>query len=307
MTKAKKFSVVLLLFSILVSLSVGEGEAKTLQPWLNYSRATADLRWVVISEESRNEIEGTFSARLPDGFSFSFQLDNLLLKRIVGYRNFTATQFQGRTAYGYQGFPIFEIVQNLFHPIAYLDYADLVWSSEERVAQRDVDRYTLKHDPQTIYWIDQQTRLPLLIRSDKQTLLSVANYRFDSSFEEHYRYLELDVDFETGTGKVTLVYTSGAWVPEKITLSQDNTQVILTFSNWEVGFDQIGDLSTLKNLEYYLSVAVLHTRLVNGVKSLQRIMKWLKSTLTIFQFFFLAYGYGMTNNYLGSVKAINRR
>ena len=146
---------------------------------------------------------------------FQLSAGQIYFKENCGISKLTATQFQGRTAYGYQSFPVFDIVQSLFHPIAYLDFTNLVWSSEERVAQRDVDRYTLKDDPQTIYWIDQQTRLPLLIRSDKQTLLSVANYRFDSGFEEHYRYLELDVDFETGAGKVTLVYTLGAWVPEK--------------------------------------------------------------------------------------------
>lgn len=303
MTKTKKFSIILLLLSITVSLYAGEGRAKTPQPWLNYSRATAYLRWVITTEESRNEIEGTFSVRLPDGFSFSYQMDNQLLKRVVGYRNFTAAQFQGRTVYGYQSFPLFDIVQNFFHPIAYLDFTNLVWASDERMAQRDVNRYTLKDDPQTIYWIDQQTGLPLLIRSANETVLSVANYRFDSGFEEHYRYLELDVDFPTGTGKVTLVYTAGSWVPEKIEMSDDSTQVLLVFSNWDIGFDQIGDLTTLKTLEYNLNVGNAAYEVGQWGDVLEAYNKVVQiDPYYIPGYFFLAYAYGMTDNYLGSVE-----
>ena len=82
--------------------------------------------------------------------------------------------------------------------------------------------------------------------------------------------------------------------------------MILSFSNWEIGFDQIGDLSTLKNLEYNLGVGNAAYDAGHWVRSLERTKSG-QNDLTIFQDIFLGVRLRMTNNYLGSVENYQQR
>ncbi len=278
--------------------------AQQIEPWLHFDRAVADVIWVTTQGEHRDEISGTFSWRAPDEFSFAYQTSNLSMRRVRAYRNFTVTQYQGHTSYGYAGFPLFSIWQQFFWPLTQIHAEPLVYVGPERVAHRDVGRYYLETDPQKVYWIDQQTNIPLLIMEGQHALLSVSNYRFDSGAANRPRFLELDYDYGGVTGKLTLWWSDfGAWVPNEIMLHQGQNTTTLTFSNWEIDTDQVGDLTVLKTLEWQISLG----EAAHSVGQWEDVVASFKEVLSIDPYylpayFYLGHTYYSQGNYLGTVE-----
>ena len=278
--------------------------AQSIEPWLHFDRAIADVTWVTEHGEHRDELQGTFSWRAPDEFSLAYQMGNLSMRRVRAYRNFTMTQYQGQTSYGYSGFPLFSIWQQFFWPLTQIHAEPLVYVGQERVAHREVRRYYLETDPQKVYWIDQQTNIPLLIMEGQQAVLSVSNYRFDSGAANRPRFLELDYDYGGITGKLTLWWGDfGAWVPNEIVLKQGQNTTTVSFSNWEVNTDQVGDLSVLKTLEWEIRLG----EAAHNVGQWKDVLTSFKKVLSIDPYylpayFYLGHTYYTQGNYLGAVE-----
>lgn len=278
--------------------------AKQPDAWFSFDRAIADFTWVMERDEHRDEVQGTFSLRAPDEFSFSYQTSGLSMRRIRGYRNFTITQFQGQTSFGYNGFPLFRIWQEFFWPLTQVHLEPLVYVASERVAHRDVDRYYLASDPQQVYWIDQQTNVPLLIMEGQDARLSVTNYRFDSGAANQPRFLELELDNPRYTGKLTLWWGDfQEWVPVEMVIEEGTTRNVITFSNWEIGSDQVGDLGVLKTLEWEISLG----QTAHNVGQWEDVLSSFRKVLAIDPYylpayFFLGHTYYTLGNYLGTVE-----
>jgi tetratricopeptide (TPR) repeat protein len=304
-------SIYVALFAACLALSLWHGQAvQAKQPgaWVTYDRAIADLTWVAEQGEFRSELSGTFSLRAPEEFSFAYQESNLSLRRIRGYRNFTATQFQAQTAYGYGGYPLFELWKAYFWPLTQIHQEPLVFVAAERLAHRDVDRYYLESDPRKVVWIDQQTNIPLLIMEGEQASLSVTNYRFDSGDTQQYRYVELELGGEGVSGKLTLWWGDfAAWVPVEMVITEGNLTNTLTFRNWELHTDQVGDLSILKTLEWEISLGETAYNLGQWEDVIASFSKVVDiDPYYLPGYFFLAHAFYFMDNYFGAVENLQQ-
>lgn len=301
--------VVLAVLYFAVGLWGGQAiHAKQPEAWVTYDRAIADLSWVTEHAGKRHEISGTFSVRAPDEFSFAYQEANLSLRRVRGYRQFTVTQYQGHTAYGYRGYPLFEFWKEYFWPLTQLYLQPLVFVASERVAHRDVDRYFVESEPHKVVWFDQQTHIPLLVMEGDTTTLSVVNYRFDSGDTQQFRYVELEFDRAGVSGKITIWWGDfAAWVPVEIIITEGDMTTTLTFKNWEINTDQVGDLSTLKTLEWEISLGETAYSLEKWPDVINSFRKVLDiDPYYVLGYFYLAHAYYFMENYFGAVENLQQ-
>ncbi len=178
----------------------------------------------------------------------------------------------------------------------------------ERLAHRDVDRYYLESDPRKVVWIDQQTNIPLLIMEGEQASLSVTNYRFDSGDTQHYRYVELELGGEGVSGKLTLWWGDfAAWVPVEMVITEGNLTNTLTFRNWELHTDQVGDLSILKTLEWEISLGETAYNLGQWEDVIASFSKVVDiDPYYLPGYFFLAHAFYFMDNYFGAVENLQQ-
>lgn len=307
---ARRHTLVMML-ALLLAVGLGAvlpAQAKQPGPWVTYDRAIADLTWAWEHDGVRRELSGTFSLRAPDEFAFSYQEANLSLRRIRSYRSFTMSQYQGQTSYGYGGYLLFELWKEYFWPLTQIYREPLTFVAAERVAHRDTDRYYFTDNPQKVVWIDQQTNVPLLIMEGEHALLSVKNYRFGSGDTQHPRYIELEFEREEAAGIITLWWgDSAAWVPVEINITQADFTTTLTFKQWELHTDQVGDLSILKTLEWEISLGETAYNLgkwEDVIASFRKVLAvdpyYLKG------YFYLGHAYYSLGNYFGAVENLQQ-
>ena len=198
--------------------------------------------------------------------------------------------------------------KRFFWSLTQIHQEPLVFVAAERLAHRDVDRYYVETDQHKVVWIDQQTNIPLMIMEGERATLSVTNYRFDSGDAEQYRYLELEFNAEDGSGKLTLWWGDfAAWVPVELVVRHENTTSTLTFKNWEVHTDQVGDLSVLKTLEWEISLG----ETAYDLKQWEDMLKAFKTVLSIDPYYlpaymYVSYGYYNQGNYLGAIETLQQ-
>ncbi len=113
----------------------------------------------------------------------------------------------------------------------------LEFSGTTTLARRSAERYFVPDNPQIMLWLDEQTRLPLLIREGERTLVCVLGYTSDSDEVSHYNSLELELRIGEQPAEITLFYIDGLWVPSVLAVQDAAGKLRIEFSQWDFAHD----------------------------------------------------------------------
>jgi len=297
----KKLKVLLAL--VLVSVLFG-GLTEAAEPgrWLDYTKARADITGFLGGEEQA-VLEGSFSLNYPHSFSLTYVVDGSW-RKIIGYRDLLQLFGLGTSEYVTDNFWLFDLYRDYVYGLAALSELALEYEGRETLAQREVDRFVDADNPDNVYWIDRQTKIPLFARQGDKPVVSVANYTFEYGFTEHYTSIELNINFTAEAGKLTLNYKDGHWVAAKIEAALPAGPKVVEFRSWQVGTDEIGDVSALKNLGVYIKEAQAALAENRWSTVLDVMKKAVAIDPQYWQgYFYLGYAYGRMGNYLGAVES----
>lgn len=139
--------------------------------------------------------------------------------------------------YGYDQHWLFDYFRDYVFKLASYLLFPLEFSGTTTLARRTVDRYFDRDDPETVFWLDQQTGLPLLIREGERTLLCVIGYTLEPNNAPHYNLLELELRMGEQPAEITLIDIDGLWVPSILEVQDVAGEVRLEFSEWDFTFD----------------------------------------------------------------------
>ncbi|NLJ80149.1 MAG: tetratricopeptide repeat protein [Firmicutes bacterium] len=299
----KKLGVLIACFLVVSLLSAPVYSEAKPQSWFDYTQAKAAVISYFKAAEEQPLLEASFSLHYPHSFSVSYQTDEGW-RRVVSYDNLVQMLGSGKSSYVSGDYWLFRLYRDYIYRLAEFFTLPWEWAERENLAQRVVDRYVNRENEGHIYWMDSQTKLPLLVRCGDKTLVSVANYTFDPDFRDHYSFLELNLNF-TGLepAKVTFLYTGEHWVVERIEIEEAEGRRIIEFSGWEVGQDEIGDLSSLQRLSELITISEAEVELEDWQGVINRNREAVGIDSQYWQgYFFMGYAYSQLDNYLGAVE-----
>ncbi len=279
--------------------------APVIPQFFAFEHAKADMTWQYTSDDESEWIEGIFQVYLPEkGYVFiSTNLDQAD-QRVVGYKGITAVHSGGGGVhYEYSLSQLFRIYDELFLPLIYLLDVSGEWLGQTTLLERPVWLYQTDTNPPLVYWFDAEFGLPLRIEvADGDDYLSVSNYTLCQD-DETLEALVYRITYGYWQGFITLARDQvGSWNPIEIQVIDDFAQIHITYDNWQV-LDTRADFTTLDNLATSLEAGIHAYRTKEYVEVISAFRNVLRIDPYYLQgYIYLAFTYGMLDNYLGAVE-----
>ncbi|NLL42741.1 MAG: tetratricopeptide repeat protein [Firmicutes bacterium] len=243
---------VLLLVTLVCGLSafVQAGDAPV--DWFDHGFGSS----IVVAESLEGDdkillMHGYLTFAYPEGFQLQYAAWDVPVT-ITSQADFLEVQRGSDFQYGYERYWLFEDFKNHIFALAEYSRLPLEFSGREAVAERAAKRFTALDDPQFLLWFDEESGLPLLIRRNKQTLLTVTSYLLE---EGQLVEVELDIFFGPRPARITLRPESVGWVPSRLEIHDPPGEVHISFSDWsfreeweENPLPRLAELSSLNEL-----------------------------------------------------------
>lgn len=240
----------IVLLGLLSGLSFAQAEPLK---WFDHSYGGAEVvAHSLIGEEEQLLFDGFLRFYYPDKFQIAYGSPSGVVT-ITSHDDFLEIQAGGEYQYGYDKHWLVNYFQTyIFRLLEFLE-RPLEFSGTTQIADRDVFRYVDQENPDLMYWLDQNTGVPLLIREGKETVLTVESYSITASSGE--LHLELALFTQPHPARLTLVYGEGGWVLTRLEVSDPAEQIVVEFSQWNFEFDWVpsssarilGDLKELND------------------------------------------------------------
>lgn len=300
-----KHKLALFVWTISLILSFGVAvAAEAPLDWLVHGYGSSAVFAQLITEgEETLLMDGVLKFAYPQGFQVQyFTINSPIL--ITSQDGFVEVQTGIDAGYGYDRFWLFDDVQTYVFRLAELMNLPGEFSGTDLVASRHARRYEGKADAKVIFWSDEQTGLPLLIRQGKQTLVSVNNYTLDPENADQIASLELELLFADEPATITLELSDGRWVPARLVIQESLGRVNIDFSHW----------STSSEWEENPLPRLAKLRILNDRFLVEFEQRKLKAALTTSQemlsiapqfwqaYLFQAFTYEGLDNFLGVVE-----
>lgn len=284
---------------LLVTLILGGSSQATPFGWLEAPSAQAELDWSVHSPDYQEQLAGKLVVAHPDYFSFTADSQALQLK-VTQYQGIVAISQGRRTHYEYYPFDLFSLYQEMFLPLVNLEVEEYL--GDENLDGVDTHRYR-NEEPLSVYWLDTKTKLPL------RGVLASGEVLFE--LVEHIRGVSGDLIWvrlavNDQQGHVELVSEDGKWFPVSLSLTQEDLDVSMELSKWELRTDNPHD-STLEALVDLLQKgeeAYTNERWLEAIEYYHRVVQIDPHYYP--GYFYIAYGSGVEGDYLRSVDAYSQ-
>lgn len=213
-------------------------------PWFDHLYGSAE---VVAYSHKGEEEQLLFDGFLRFNYPYQFQVaygtpSGLVI--ITSFNDFLELQTKGEFQYGYDQHWLVKYFESYIFRLLEFSQRPLEFSGSTQIADRDVFRYTDQEDPELVYWLDQQTKVPLLIRQGKETLLTVEAYSLQASSGEVE--LELTLFFPPQPAKMTLSLGPEGWMPIRLEISEPAEHIMIEFSSWNFEYNWVPESSASK-------------------------------------------------------------
>jgi len=281
----------------------GTVSSKTLvETFVDYQTAQADVIWSYSNPSGEQIVSGVFTVSLPEHYSLVVTDAYTPWQKINGYRNliavYTAT---GRVEYKYESIQLFNVYKSLFGYLMDVAQHLTIYLGDEMVGGRSVARYECE-DGNT-YWLERETRIPLRITDAAgRNILSLKQYQVDADHKQGVELFTLTIKQDGWEGQVRLNKSNGHWFPTELQISDNQSLISLTFSNWRIMNQQLV-FRDLMQLEYLLTVGAEASR--KGEH--EQVINYYRQLLNIDPFYVqgykqLARSYTLLGNYLGAIE-----
>ncbi len=310
LTKHKAIVIVLVLGLLLaqtitVQAQLVEEASMEISPFITYDQVQAAMTWQVISDEYEEVLAGTFQAYFPNTFVFTHVDEDNYTQRFIGYQGVTAIHSQGgQVQYDYNQSQLFRVYEELFVPLAYM--LDIPGDRMENttLVGRTIHRYRTDTTPYLIYWLDAETGLPLRVEVEGGTeYLQLRKYTINPERDGLIESVSLGIQTDHWEGLIQIDLIDDHWFPSEIHVGDEQAEIRLEFTNWEL-IDEPLEFDTLR----LLADSIKEGRKAYSEQDYEVAIDQFRQALRIdpyysLGYFYLAYGYGILENYLGAVES----
>lgn len=225
---------------------------------------------------------------------------------ISSHQDFLEVLVSGGAKYGYDRYWLFDYFRDYIYELASFFQSPLEFSGTTTLAKRTVDRYFAENEPEMVFWLDQQTGLPLLIRQGERTLVSVISYTSDPVGLPLYNSFELELHFQERPAVLTLVNKEGLWTPAALQIQDGVERVIMEFFQWDFTFDftsqQATNLQELRFLNERFFVEFSEENWMQALATCQQMLALAPQYWTVYLFQAFVYEglgdfFGVVENY----------
>lgn len=194
-------------------------------------------------EDERLLLDGFFRFSYPHHFQIGYGTPGGLVV-ITSYDDFLEVQARGEYQYGYDKHWLADYFQTYIFRLLEFSERPLEFSGSTQIADRDVFRYSDGESPELVYWFDQETGVPLLIRDGNETILLVESYEHTVSSGRLELGLALFVP--PYPAKITLLYEGERWIPIRLEVMESTEKIMVEFSEWNFDLDWVQGSPALK-------------------------------------------------------------
>lgn len=201
--------------------------------FINYQDAQANVNWRYLTNEGEELAQGVFQVTLPDTFSLIVENQDGIGQRINGFQDLVTIHTSGaQPQYNYDSIQLFTVYKMLFGKLIELPNQPLTYLGDESVGGRHVSRY---QSDSYIYWFDRETNIPIRVSDNAgNNRLSLRQYQVDANHKsgvESFTLMSHNPDWE---GIIRLGRFNDHWFPTELQVGDEQTQIIVTFSDWEL-------------------------------------------------------------------------
>lgn len=179
-------------------------------------------------DETTLLMDGILKFAYPDGFELHY-LSRTGPVTITSEAGFVQVQIGNDVQYGYEWYWLFADLRRYLFGLAEYSRIPLRFSGIDEVAERSARRYLARNDSKLVLWFDAESGLPLLIRQDEQTLITVTAYTLEN---DELISIDLELLFGPEPARITLDYGENGWAPTHLVLEEVGGEIQMELSHW---------------------------------------------------------------------------
>ena len=295
-----KLTFLVLLATLLLGVYSSAQALETPPGWFEHDFATVRILAESSGDgEKHLHMDGLLRFAYPDGFEIQY-LTQTAPVVITSQAGFVQVQTGADVQYGYDSYWLFADLQTYVFGLVELSRRPLAISGQDRIADRRALRY-VDPDSDFVAWFDEESRIPFLVRSGSETLLTINSYILEN---HELTQVELELCFGPKAARLTLEAGEEGWAPAMLEIEEAQGVLTLKLFDWAYQAEwENNPLPRLARLDELNQLFLVEFQAQNYDKALSITQEMLALAPQFWQvYLYQAFVYEGIDNYLGVVE-----